>query len=225
MIALNVGNTHVAFAKVIFDAGGLPASVESIGKPVPAGDWISMGRWSADGRFYITADTGWGPKDMDFVFNGPGAIRSIAFAADGAHQVASMARVSLSSEGFDVDPAGTLLAVVNMERTSFPDRLPFSLAPRRAKASISLVTFNPANGALTTVDGPVAFTGVLPEHALFDRDGAGVAVAVFQEMAEEPKAGWVEYFHVERTGATPRIVPTGRRQPVTRGSHYLGVCY
>lgn len=225
VIALNVGNTHVAFVKVIFDAAGLPAGVEPIGEPVPAGDWISMGRWSADGRFYITADTGWGPKDMDFIFNGPGAIRSIAFAADGAHRVASMARVSLSSEGFGVDPAGTLLAVVNMERTPFPDTLPFSLFTRRTAASISLVTFNPANGALATVDGPVAFNGVLPEYALFDRDGTGVAVAVFHESAQEPKAGWVEYFHVDRSGATPRIVPTGRRQAVTRGSHYLAACY
>ncbi|MEO6624648.1 MAG: hypothetical protein ABIN37_07435, partial [Burkholderiaceae bacterium] len=61
--------------------------------------------------------------------------------------------------------------------------------------------------------------------AVFDRDGATVAVAVFHEKAEKPQAGRVEYFHVDRTGATPRIVPTGRSQRVTRGAHFLATCY
>ncbi|MES2932088.1 MAG: hypothetical protein V4805_01160 [Pseudomonadota bacterium] len=225
VIALNLGNTHVAFVRVGFDSTGLPSGAELIGQPVPAGKWISMGRWSADGRFYITADTGWGPGDLDAVFNGPGALRSIAFQPDGAHKAVSTALLSLSPEGFDVDPAGKLILAVNMERTYLPEALPFALFGRRDRASLSLVTFDPASGALATVDGPLAFKGVLPEHALFDRDGTGIATAVYHEKSDIPQAGWVEYFHIDRSGVAPRIVPTGRRQPVPRGAHALAVCY
>ena len=112
-----------------------------------------------------------------------------------------------------------------MERTHLPVSFPLRLIPRRGHASLSLVRFDPATGALAPVDGPVAFVAVLPEHAVFDRDGATVTVTSFHGQGAQPLAGSVAFFRVDRTGAAPRIVPTGEHRATPRGSHDLAVCY
>lgn len=221
--AINVANTHVQFARLEFDAEGLPTGAAAIGDAFPAGEWISVLRWAPDGRHLLVADVAWGASDLGAALNGPGQILSIAFDAGGAHRIASHQQVSLSPEGFDINRDGDLLAVVNMERTYLPERLPYTLFGRRERNSLSLLGFDAATGALSAVDGPVAFAGVLPEDAVFDADGDMVAVAVFHAKAEAPDAGWVEYFRIDRTGAAPRIVPTGQRTPTVRGAHDLAL--
>jgi hypothetical protein len=222
--AANLGNTSIAFIRLESDARGRPTRGQVIGTPVaPAKAWFSMGRWSADSRHYLAADTAWGPRGFDAVRNGPGRIFSIAVAADGSHRVASEAIVSLSPEGFDLDPAGTLLAVANMERTYLPDGLPYSLFGRRDAASLSLVRFDPQSGGLMTIDGPLRLNAILPEDVVFDDSGDMIAVVSYQDRVEQPQAGSIEFFQVDRSGANPRLVPTGRRWPLPRGAHDLAV--
>jgi hypothetical protein len=220
VLALNLGQTHVAFARVLFEEDR-PVGLEPIGEPVAAGDWLAMGRWSRDGRHFIVADTGWGPSDLDAAMNGPGQILAIRFDPDGAHEIVSRAEVSLSPESFELDPTGTLLAVVNMERTYLPGGLPHALFGRRDAYSLSLVAFDPASGQLRTVDGPVRGEGVLPENAAFDRDGDTVAVAVFHERSDAPREGWVQFWQIDRSGHEPRLRPTVHRVAVPRGAHDL----
>lgn len=219
--AINVANTHVQFATLEFDANGLPIGARAVGEAVPAGQWITVLRWANDGRHLIVADVAWGSNQLGAALNGPGQMVSIAFDPQGAHRIASQAQVSLSPEGFDLNRAGDLLAVVNMERTYLPERLPYTVFGRRAQSSVSLVSFDPASGALTTIDGPVAVDGVLPEDAVFDADGDMIAIAVFHEKGETPQAGWVDYMRIDRSSGTPRLVPTGQRTPTVRGAHDL----
>ena len=218
---INVANTHVQFARLQFGSDGLPTGATSIGPAVPVGKWITMFRWAPDGRHLLIADVAWSAEQLGAVLNGPGQIVSVAFDAAGAHRIVSQQQVSLSPEGFDINRAGDLLAVVNMERTYLPERMPYQLFGRRDRNSLSLVGFDAATGVLSAVDGPVAFDGVLPEDAVFDADGDMIAVAVFHAKEAAPQAGWVAYFRIDRTGSAPRIVPTGVQTPTVRGAHDL----
>lgn len=223
-VALNLRGANLGFARLELDADGRPQRAELIGAPLAVENaWMSMGRWSADGRHYISADTGWGPGDLDAVTNGAGTILSVAVDPDGEHRLVSRVETSLSPEGFDVSPDGKLLAVANMERTYLPNGLPYSLFGRRDKSSLSLVRFDVQTGTLAVVDGPVAFQAVLPEDVVFDDDGDMIAVVSYQEKSETPQAGWVEFFAIEGSGEDLRVVPTGRRIDLARGSHDIVV--
>lgn len=217
----NVANTHVQFARLAFDDAGAPTGAELVGAAVQVGRWLTMARWANDGRHLIVADVGWSENQLGAVLNGPGSLISIAFDQNGAHRVVATARVSLSPEGFDINRAGDLIVAVNMERSYLPERLPYTLFGRREFSSLSLVAYDERTGELTPADGPVAFSGVLPEDAVFDASGDTIAVAVFHEKAASPQAGWVEYFDVDRSGETPRVRPTGVRTPTVRGAHDL----
>lgn len=218
---INVANTHLQFARLQFDASGLPTGAVAIGAAIPVGKWITVLRWALDGRHVLVSDVAWSASQLGAVLNGPGQILSVAFDAGGAHRIVSQQQVSLSPEGFDVNRAGDLLAVVNMERTYLPERLPYQLFGRRERNSLSLLGFDAATGLLMAVDGPVAFDGVLPEDAVFDADGDMIAVAVFHAKEELPQSGWVTYFRVDRSGPAPRLIPTGVRTPTIRGAHDL----
>lgn len=218
---MNIGNQHLLLGRLVFDEAGLPVGAEATAAPVRVGRWLSMLRWSRDGRHVIAADVGWGPTNLGAVFNRAGSL--IALRAEETDlRVISEAAVSLSPEAFTLSPSGDLLVAVNMERTYLPDRLPYALFGRRGESSLSLVGLNPETGALTVLDGPVGFEGVLPEAAAFDADGDMVAVAVYQGPAgEAAAAGWIALFRVDRTGPTPRLIPTGQRIPTARGLHDL----
>ncbi len=218
---INIANTHLQFARLTFSPDGLPIAAVAVGDAVPVGKWITVLRWALDGRHVLVSDVAWSGSQLGAVLNGPGQILSVAFEASGAHRIVSQQQVSLSPEGFDINRAGDLLAVVNMERTYLPERLPYQVFGRRERNSLSLISFDAATGLLRAVDGPVAFDGVLPEDAVFDADGDMIAVAVFHAKEEAPQAGWVEYFRIDRTRSSPRLIPTGQRTPTVRGAHDL----
>jgi hypothetical protein len=213
-IAMNIANTHIAFASIAFDSSGAPTGASLVGEPVwPDGKWLTMLRWANDGRHVLVSDVGWGATARSFLFNGPGAIISIAFDANGAHRQVSKASVSLSPEAFDLSPTGDLIATVNMERSYLSFGLPYSIFGRRNGSSLSLVTFDAESGALKTVDGPIALDGVLPEDV----------VAVYHERSPAPKAGWIELLAIDRTQSAPQLRPLGQRLTMPRGVHDLAV--
>lgn len=220
---VNFANTHLQFGRLDLGANGAPASASAVGGPVAAGKWLAMARWSADGRHALVVDTGWSESPLGAVLNAPGAIVSVAFDAGGAHRIAAREVTSLGPEGFEFDRTGGLLAVVNMERTYLPERLPYQLFGRRAQSSLSLLAFDAASGGLRTVDGPVAFDGVLPEDAMFDADGDMLAIAVFHGKEDAPKAGWLQYFRIDRSAGAPRAIPAGRSADLPRGAHDLAL--
>jgi hypothetical protein len=225
VVALNIANTHVAFAKVVFDDAGRPQNAQLIGQPMRLNaKWISMLRWSKDGRHLLVADVGWGPKPTDAVLNGPGQLLSIAFDPAGQHREVARTKVSLSPEAFETSPQGDLIIAVNMERTSLPPSgLPFVLFGRQSHHSLSLVAFDAATGGLRTIDGPIMADGVLPEDAVFDNDGKTLAVVVYHERSEAPLASWLEYYEIDRGAGSPKLKPTGVRTPLPRGAHDLVV--
>jgi hypothetical protein len=71
----------------------------------------------------------------------------------------------------------------------------------------------------------LAFEGVLPEDAVFDRDANMLAVAVFNDRVEKPRDGWIALFAIDRSQGAPKIIPTGQRIRMPRGVHDLAVVY
>lgn len=221
-IAIHIQSTYLILGEVTFDAEGHPSNIR-LAPALQLTKCMSVGRWSLDGRYYIVSDTHWGPTPGDTFLAGPGELVSIAIEGSSG-KVVSRAKVSLSPEGMEMSRDGSLFIAVNMERTFHPDSFPFNLIPRRKQGSLSLVSFDAHNGELKTIDGPIAFDGVLPEDAVFDREANMIAVAIFNDRVEQPKDGWVELFAIDRSGS-PKIVPTGKRIRLPRGVHDLAVAY
>jgi hypothetical protein len=222
-IALHVQSRYLILGEVLFDEGGHPIDIR-LGDLTEPAKCMSVGRWSADSRFYVVSDTQWGPTPGDTFIAGAGQLVSIAVDELSA-TVVSRATVSLSPEGMEMSRDGSLFVAVNMERTYTPETFPFDFVPRRKQASLSLVAFDLHTGTLRTVDGPVAFDAVLPEDAVFDADANMLAVAVFNARVGRPTEGWIEMFAIDRSTGPPRIVPTGMRIRTPRGAHDLAVAY
>lgn len=210
------------------DVDGVPATAEAETPLVVPERWLSVARWTRSGDHLLVADVGWGPTPADSVFNGPGALLSFALSPDApVRGLVSEATVSKSPEAFDLSRDGALAAVVNMERTYLPDGFvgpaPVGLFPGRAASSLSLVGVDDKAGRLTTYGAPVGFRGVLPEDAVFDRDGNQLAVVVYQDHGAPRSGGWVQFFDVDAGGPEPQARLTDRRIPLPRGAHDLYV--
>ncbi len=215
-------NLGVALVRFDRDGDGIPSAATAESPITVEEAWLSIGRWTRSGGHFLVADTGWGPRPIDGLFNGPGAIVSIALdPAGGERGEVSRAVVSKSPEAFELNRPGDLLAAVNMERAYLPPGGALSLAPGQNASSLSLVAIDDRTGELETLTDPVGFRGMLPEDAAFDRDGDHLAVVIYQDHDDLRSDGWVEFFGIERHDGGVEIVPTGRRLPMPRGAHDL----
>lgn len=194
------------------------ATVEGVVTDV--GELLSVLRWSPDGRFLYALDTGWGPRTIDRVLNGPGSIHVIAWDASAPRLIGSVAS-GRSSENFALSPDGAFLATLNMERTYLPSGFPTGLIRGRSASSVSLFNVDPSTGIPEQMGEAVEFRGVLPQGIAFDRTGHSLAVTVFQDHDANSTTGWVEYFHIEGDGTAARLRPTGHRVATPRGAHDL----
>ncbi|MEM8654244.1 MAG: hypothetical protein AAGF36_05825 [Pseudomonadota bacterium] len=217
-------NRAVTLVRFKLDESGVPTSADAE-TPADTDGWLSVARWTPSGDHLLVADVAWGPRPTDGLFNGPGRVLSFALSPDDeARGIVSEANVSLSPEAFELNRAGDLLAVVNMERSYLPGG-PLALAPGRGASSLSLVAVDDATGAVTALGDPVGFPGVLPEDAAFDADGDRLTVVVYQDHDAPKSDGWLAHFEVQSTAEGPRAVLLETRTPLPRGGHDLAVRY
>lgn len=218
-LALTQDNERqVGFYSFKTDASGQP-TVEPYGEPLEVGNHLGIGRFSADGRFFLVTDLRWstrGIETFNFILNPPGEMIAIGFDEAGKqHQIVSRAEVGLSPEGFALSPDNSLIATVNLRRTylsSFPPAWrgkPYS--------SLSLVKFEPNSGGLVTLS-EYGFEGLLPEQATFDADGKSLAVVIYNYREPTPKTGAVEFWNVV-SGNNPTLERTGFKLDLVRGAH------
>ncbi len=213
-------NRAVGLVRFDLDADGVPVGAK-VEAPTPTARWLSVARWTRAGGHLIVSDVAWGPRPTDAVFNGAGEILSFALSPDdNARGIVSAATVSKSPEAMELNRAGDLIAVVNMERTYLPGGL-LSIVPGRSASSLSLVAVDDATGALKTLGTPLKFRGVLPEDAVFDADGDRLAVAVFQDHDAPTSDGWVAFFRVVGAGDARRLDAMDRKIMLPRGVHDL----
>jgi hypothetical protein len=205
-IAVNVDSQNrVAFFAVGENPDGTLA-LTPWGSPVPTGVDPFVGRFTPDGRHYVTAD--WG-RDLTTTVvterlpTEPSNLSVIRLGSlgdsSGGHQIVDTAASDTSSEGLAISPDGTLIATVNMRGTAFPQDSPRS----DRDASVSLLRLDPATGELTKV-GDYPLTAVLPEGGTFDASGRYFIATSFQGRGNDEGGPGLQIFRVDqRTGLVP----------------------
>ncbi|WP_315856691.1 hypothetical protein [Rhizobium leguminosarum] len=223
-IAVNINTqNHVAFFEVMDTDEKL--ALRPWGQSVEVGADPFVGRFTPDGSFYITSDWGRNFAATDLtgrVPDAPSAVSVIRVAdpsgpvTTARHERVSGAATDVAAEGLAVSPDGTLIATVNMRSTAFPPE-----SPRYQRdASVTLLTFDPASGAIAKV-ADYAFEGVLPEGGTFDLTGDHFLATVFQghDGAQQEAAAGLEVFRVVK-GERPALERLGRI-PLPHGVHHV----
>ncbi|MBY5768734.1 lactonase family protein [Rhizobium leguminosarum] len=223
-LAVNINTQNrVAFFEVT-GANDAPI-LRPWGNVVEVGADPFVGRFTPDGRHYLTAN--WGrnftAKNLEGRIPQTPSTISVIRLADPAtspqsarHDLLGGAETGLSSEGIAISPDGQLVATVNMRGTAFP---PGSARFHR-DASVTLLSFDPATGAIARLaDYP--FEGSLPEGGAFDRTGDHFLATVFQgHDGAWPEAGpGLEVFRVAK-GDRPALKRLGR-VPLPHGVHHV----
>ncbi len=225
-IAVNINTQNrVAFFEVT-EVDGRP-SLRPWGNVVEVGKDPFVGRFTPDGRFYLTSD--WGRDFSATTVEGrlpptPSGISVVRVADPAArgemirHARVSNATTDLSAEGLAISPDGSLIATVNMRTTAFP-----SASPRfQREASVTLLALDPESGAIKKIaDYP--FEGVLPEGGTFDLTGDHFMATVFQghDGAGPETGSGLEVFRVVK-GKSPSLQRAGRI-PLPHGVHHVDV--
>ncbi|MEO0613636.1 MAG: hypothetical protein AAFY83_10000 [Pseudomonadota bacterium] len=214
-LAVNIANRRVQFFTLDIDSTGLPRAAIPIGNPTNQfGKRLSVGKWTPDGRFFITTDTGWSDNALAMMVQGPGTLSVIAPPRTGGNpKIVSQQTVGLSPEGFDISIDGTQVATIDMGRTYLPPHPALSFWPARRSYTITLLTLDPNTGILTRTD-QIARTGILPEDILFDARGKNLAVAVFhRRTGPDRQRGFIDFFSINEGTLTAqkatRVVPRG----------------
>jgi hypothetical protein len=223
-LAVNINSQNrIAFFEVT-ETNGRP-KLRPWGNVVEVGRDPLVGRFTPDGRFYITSD--WGRDLQATTLEGriPRTASGISVVRladpDGDRATARHERIAgtttdASAEGIAISPDGRLVATVNMRDTAFPPH-----SPRfQREATVTLLTFDRASGAIEKIaDYP--FEGVLPEGGSFDLTGEHFLATVFQYHADGPAGGGLEVFRVVK-GERPSLERLGRL-PLPHGVHHVDV--
>lgn len=226
VIAVNINTQNrVAFFE-ISEQDGKP-SLRLWGNAVEVGPDPFVGRFTPDGRYYLTSN--WGRNFAATALEGriPDAPSSISVvrlsdpnAAGGAvrHERIGGAVTDLSAEGIAISPDGRLVATVNMRGTV----LPRETGRFQREASVSLLNFDPASGAIVKV-ADYAFEGVLPEGGVFDVTGNYFLATVFHDHEKRggDSGAGLEVFRVKK-GAQSALERLGRI-PMPHGVHHVDV--
>ncbi|AKJ28933.1 hypothetical protein [Caldimonas brevitalea] len=208
-----------------FEAGLAPqeATLRPWGAPVQVGRDPFVGRFTPDGRHYLTSD--WG-RDLSAqtleqrLPQRPSSLSVVRLADDtgpaALHRRLGSVETDDNAEGLAVSRDGRLVATVNMRGTGFPPD-----SPRHHRdASVSLLRFDPASGSLTKL-GDHHFEGVLPEGGSFDLSGRHFVATVFQGHRGSAQGAGLEVFRVTG-GEVPTLQRLGRL-PLPHGVHHVQI--
>ena len=192
------------------------------GNAIPTERYPFIARWSPDGRFIlVNAYYAGGSLPKPPYLSPPGTVSAIRIDAQRdeqgrpLHIVTDHQTVGRGPEGLTVSPDGRLVVSVNMEASYFPEA-----DPRRTRYStLTLLRLDPESGALERLDEP-AFDGLLPESAVFDRDGSHLAVASYGQFDDPRGAGSIDMWRVvtdAQDHRRVRLVQTRTSVPLGRG--------
>ncbi|MGF1524016.1 MAG: YncE family protein [Leptolyngbyaceae cyanobacterium] len=222
VIAVNANfRGQVQFFRVVRDADGGVADLVPWGNRVVTSKWPMSGKFSRDGRFYVTNDLQWGPDVRLFYENAPPSQLTVIELApldagdEAQHFVVGGVSLPRHAESIAFSNDGTLIATSNIGQFWLaPDEVGYS------QSSLSLVQFDPVAGQVTHL-GDWAFDGILPEGIEFDASDQYVVAGVFEYETPEPRQGALEFWHVLRDGETPSLERTDYVIETGPGAHSL----
>jgi hypothetical protein len=217
-LAVNItSQDRVAFFTV--DATG---GLRPWGDPVPVGKDPFVGRFSPDGRHYLTSDWGRDLSAADVegrLPDGPSAISVIEIGPMetlGPHRVVGSVQTDRSAEGLAVSPDGRWVATVNMRGTALPADSP----KYDELASVTLLSRDEHSGALSKI-GDYPLTAVLPEGGTFDSTSRYFIATSYQGREDDDGGPGLQVFRVgedEEPGLT-----AVQRIPLPHGSHHVQI--
>lgn len=218
LLAVNItSQDRVAFFAT--DGTGPPLPWHS---PIEVGTDPFVGRFTPDGRHYLTSD--WG-RDLDAptldtrLPREPSEISVIELGALGSAvppRVIQSVATDRSAEGLAVSPDGTWVATVNMRGTALPSDSPAF----DATASVTLLRRDVDTGTLTKI-ADHAFDAVLPEGGTFDPTGRYFLATSYQGGAQPVGGPGVQVFEVGPPEA-PGLTAV-QRIPLPHGVHHVVV--
>jgi hypothetical protein len=193
-------------------------SVKPWGNPVVVDPDPFSGRFTPDGRYYLSAN--WQRNFEADSLEGrlpaqPSTVSVIRLEnGDRLHQLTATVESDPSSEGIAISPDGRLVVTANMRDTALP-----TSSPRFTReATVSLFRLDAATGQLQKA-GDFPFEGVLPEGITFDATGEHVIVATFEYLNSAQPTGGLDIWRVNRE---PRLeLAYVGRINVPHGSHQV----
>jgi hypothetical protein len=220
-IAINLPiENRVLFFRVDRSATGVVSAIRPWGNPVTTNKYPFVGRFTPDGRHYITSDVNWGPDVPGFFGTRRGILTLIRVADDSTnearHLVVDGDIAGVSAESFAISPDGRYVVASNIETTGSPIGHP----RHNALALLTLYRLDGERSQLSKV-AEVRYAGLLPQGIAFDADGRHVLVGV-NELVEDRRKGGVLVFRLERS-PEPRLIDTGIRLEAAPGVHSIAV--
>ncbi|MGP1255193.1 MAG: YncE family protein [Kiloniellales bacterium] len=221
-VTLNLRN-QVQFYRVDRDADGNVEELAQWGNSVATAKWPMSGKFSRDGRFFVSNDLQWGP-DVGPHGNGsyapPSQLTAIRLADVGTeaprHYVMGGVSVPQHAESLAFSNDGSMIVTLNLGQTWIPEG-----EPDHSLSSLSLVTFDNETGLMRHA-GDWEMAGILPEGVAFDASDRYVVAGVFEYEGPEPRRSALEFWSVKReAGRLPRLVPTGFTIETGPGAHSL----
>ena len=222
VIAVNANfRGQVQFFRVVRNANGDVSDVVPWGNRVVPSKWPMSGKFSPDGRFYVTNDLQWGPDVRGFYVNAPPSQLTVIELApldagdDAQHFVVGGVSLPRNAESIAFSNDGTLIATSNIGQTWLaPDDVSYS------QSSLSLVQFDTETGQVRHA-GDWTFDGILPEGIEFDAADQYVVAGVFEYETPEPRQGALEFWRVVRTDSIPQLERTDYVIETGPGAHSL----
>ena len=220
-----VNSAIIRFAQV--ERGEAGVTVSMWGNPVLTSKYPFMGRFTPDGRHFLTGNLYWG-SDVPGIWAEAvdGDVTSIRFAEEASpgrngdpqvrHYLVGKAGTGKDPEGIAISPDGRYVVSVNLETSYAP-----STDPRHTfYSSVSLLALDPDTGRLTHLD-TVRYDGILPEAATFDSTGRFVAVVTYDShdpAVTGAMSGALDFFRVT---ADEKLVMLKRSHALPRGPHSM----
>jgi DNA-binding beta-propeller fold protein YncE len=213
LLAVNLNTQN----RVAFFASSADGAILEPRGVVDTGPDPFVGRFTPDGRYYLTSN--WG-RDLtaasltDRLPSRPSTVSVIEMGTEGEPpRVVATADSDRSAEGLAVSPDGTWVATVNMRGSALSE----GAAGHDRDASVSLFRFDSETGQLDKV-GDYPLTGVLPEGGAFDPSGRYFVATVFEGRPGTDGSG-LQIYEVGPTDQ-PGLTPV-RRIDLPHGAHHV----
>lgn len=193
------------------------------GNTVKVNKYPFIGRFTSDGKHYLTNCMAWGNDVANTWTEAPRttlvniALEHHEINGEPVHALTSQIMVGASAEGFAVSPDGRYVASVNMERSW----LPYDDPRQTWFSSLSLISRNPVTGALSQLS-TTPYYAVLPEMAVFDASGQYLAVVCSDRYDHAEAGGAIDFFKLVHDPLNPKrefFVQTRKSIPLRHGAH------
>jgi hypothetical protein len=222
-VAVNFNiRSQVIFYEVLRAADGTVSGLRQWGNIVRVNKFPMLGRFTPDGRYYITSDLQWGPDVPGFFNVNQGLLTTIRVAAPDTpadkvqHFTVAVAEGGLASETIAISPDGQFVVTSSMRNTGKLKSDPIY----NPEASLGLYRIDPETGVLSKM-GEWMFEATLPQGLTFDASGNFIFVGV-NAYNNTPMQGGVEVWQLQRgEKASLERLNTVMRLP--RGVHALSL--